>query len=139
MEKILVSACLLGIDCKYNGKNNENNKIIDLLNDYEVVPFCPEILGGMTTPRIPSEILDDKVINKNGDEVTDYFVKGANESLKMAKLFNIKKAVMKQKSPSCGFGKIYDGTFSGNVIEGNGTTTDLFLDNNIEVLTEDDI
>lgn len=139
MEKILVSACLLGIDCKYNGKNNENNKIIDLLNDYEVVPFCPEILGGMTTPRIPSEILDDKVINKNGDEVTDYFVKGANESLKMAKLFNIKKAVMKQKSPSCGFGKIYDGTFSGNVIEGNGITTDLFLDNNIEVLTEDDI
>lgn len=139
LEKILVSACLLGIDSKYNGDNNKNEKVLDLLNKYEVVPFCPEIMGGLSTPREPCEILGNKVITISGKDVTKNFIKGAKESLKLIKLYKIKKVVVKSKSPSCGYKKIYDGSFSNTLIEGNGITTDLLLKNNIEVLTEEDI
>ena len=139
MEKILVSACLLGINCKYNGKNNKNEKVLDYVKDKYVIPVCPEVFGGLSTPRIPSEINNNKIINKEGIDVTKYFVDGAKKTLKKAKTLNIKKAMLKQKSPSCGCGKIYDGTFSDNIIDGDGVTTKLLKENGIKVITEEEL
>ena len=139
MEKILVSACLLGINCKYDGDNNKNDKVLKYIKDKEVIPICPEIMGGLSTPRIPSEILNDKVINSEGLDVTHNFIKGANEVLYLAKLFNVKKALLKAKSPSCGIGEIYDGTFTHTKINGDGITTRLLKENDIEVITELDL
>ena len=139
MEKILVSACLLGIDVKYDGKNNKNDKVLEYIKDKEIIPICPEVMGGLSTPRIPSEIIGDKVINKDGKDVTNNFYKGAEEVLKLCKLFNIKKAILKKKSPSCGVGLIYDGTFTNNLVEGYGITAKILKENGIELLTEDDL
>lgn len=138
-EKILVSACLLGIDCKYSGGNNLNEKVLEYIKDYEVIPVCPEIMGGLSTPRPPSERIGDKVLNNQGTDVTNEYTKGALETLKLAKLFNVKKALLKAKSPSCGKGKIYDGTFTSTLIEGNGVTVDLLESNGIEVISEQDL
>lgn len=139
MEIILVSACLLGTNCKYNGKNNKNDKILEYIKDKYVIPICPEVFGGLSIPRIPSEIKDNSVINKEGIDVTKYFVNGSKKTLDIAKALDIKKAILKQKSPSCGCGKIYDGTFSGNIIDGDGITTRLLKENGIEVITEEDL
>ena len=136
MEKILVSACLLGTNCKYNGSSNKNDKVLEFIKDKEVIPICPEIMGGLSTPRTPSEIIGNKVITKEGLDVTNNYFKGAEEVLYLAKLFNIKKALLKSKSPSCGKNKIYDGTFSNNLIDGNGITTNLLINNGIEVINE---
>ena len=138
-EKILVSACLLGIDCKYSGGNNLNEKVLEYIKDYEVIPVCPEIMGGLSTPRPPSERVGDKVLNNQGTDVTNEYTKGALETLKLAKLFNVKKALLKAKSPSCGKGKIYDGTFTSTLIQGNGVTVDLLESNGIEVISEQDL
>ena len=138
-EKILVSACLLGIDCKYSGGNNLNEKVLEYIKDYEVIPVCPEIMGGLSTPRPPSERIGDKVLNNQGTDVTNEYTKGALETLKLAKLFNVKKALLKAKSPSCGKGKIYDGTFTSTLIQGNGVTVDLLESNGIEVISEQDL
>lgn len=138
-EKILVSACHLGINCKYSGGNNQNEKVIEYIKDKEVIPVCPEIMGGLSTPRPPSEIINDKVMNNLNQDVTQQYKKGAEETLKLAKLFNVKKALLKAKSPSCGKGYIYDGTFSSTLIEGNGITTKLLIENGIEVITEKDL
>ena len=134
-EKILVSMCLLGINCKYNGGNNLSEEVLEYIKDKEVYPICPEIMGGLKTPRNPSEIQGNKVINNIGEDVTQQYLKGAEETLKIAKLFNIKKAILKAKSPSCGNGKIYDGTFTSTLIEGDGITTKLLKENGIEVIT----
>lgn len=139
MERILVSACLLGIACRYDGKSKSNKNVLSLLDKYELVPICPEILGGLSTPRAPSEIKGEKVINKLGEDVTDNYKKGAEESLKIATIYNSRKAILKSKSPSCGCGKIYDGSFSKNLIDGDGITTKLFKENNIKVITEEEI
>ena len=138
MEKIIVSACLLGVNCKYNGGNNYNEKILEYLKDKQVIPICPEIMGGLPTPRIASEIKDNRVINKEKKDVTDNFKKGAEETLNLAKRLGVTKALLKSKSPSCGYKKIYDGTFSDNLIDGNGITTELLLKNNFEIITEKD-
>ena len=134
-EKILVSACLLGVNCKYNGGNNYDPKVEEFLKDYDPVLICPEQMGGLPTPRVPSEIKGDRVINKDGEDVTDKFVLGAEETLFIAKKYDIKKALLKAKSPSCGNGKIYDGTFSDTLIEGDGITTKLLKENGIEIIT----
>ena len=138
-EKILVSACLAGINCKYNGKNNENEKIIKLIKEKDVILICPEQLGGLKTPRTPAEIKNNKVINKEGIDVTEEYQTGAQEVLKIAQKFNIKTAILKSKSPSCGKGKIYDGTFSNKLIEGNGITAELLKKHGIKVISSDDI
>ena len=138
MERILVSACLLGLKVRYDGKEKANEELVEKLKNYDFVPVCPEIFGGLSTPRVPAEIIENKVINKEGIDVTSNYVRGAEEVLKLALKFNIKKAVLKSKSPSCGKGKIYDGTFSGNLIDGYGITAKLLMDNGIEVLSEDD-
>lgn len=136
--KIAVSSCLLGICCKYNGKSNYNEQIINLKEKFELIPICPEVLGGLTTPRVPSEIIGNKVINKEGIDVTNNYCLGARKALEILKTNNIDIAILKSKSPSCGKNKIYDGTFSNTLISGNGITTKLFLENNIKVYDEFD-
>ena len=137
-ERILVSACLLGINCKYDGNNNKNEKLIEYLKDKEIIPICPEQLGGLKTPRVPSEIVGDKVLTKDRQDVTKEYQKGAEESLYIAKLLGVKKAILKSKSPSCGNKKIYDGTFSKKAITGSGITAKLLKENGIEVFNEKD-
>lgn len=134
--KIAVSSCLLGICCKYNGKSNYNKEICELQKYYQLVPICPEVLGGLGIPRVPSEIVKDQVINQNGDNVTNNYIEGANKAYQILKENNIKVAILKSKSPSCGYKEIYDGTFSHALIEGNGVTTKLFLDNGIKIYNE---
>lgn len=138
-EKILVSACLAGINCKYNGKNNEHQKIIELIKNKDVILICPEQLGGLKTPRTPAERIKDKVITNDNIDVTKEYQKGAEEVLNLVKKFNIKTAILKSKSPSCGKGKIYDGTFSNTLIYGNGITTELLEKNGIKVISSDEL
>lgn len=138
-EKIIVSACLLGINCKYNGNNNKNENVLDYLKNKEVIPVCPEIYGGLSTPRTTSEIIGDKVITKDKRNVTKEYLKGAEETLYIAKLFNVKKALLKAKSPSCGNKEIYDGTFTGNKIKGIGITAKLLKENGLEIINENEI
>ena len=142
MEKVIVSACLIGENCKYNCKNNKNENIINFLKDKEVILVCPEVMGGLSTPRLKSEILanekDLKVINESNEDVTDYFVKGAIKSLKKAIENDVKLAVLKEKSPSCGFRKIYNGNFDGTKVDGSGVFARMLMENNIKILTEED-
>ena len=145
----LVSACLLGIKSTWDGKSKKDEKIIELSKKEILIPVCPEQLGGLPTPRIPQEIqgcsgekvLDGKckVKNKTGKDVTKQFIKGAKETLKIAKLFKVKEFIGKSKSPSCGCGEIYDGSFSGKLIKGDGVTTALLKRNGIRVITEKDL
>ena len=136
-KKIIVSACLLGDNCKYNGGNNLKQNIIDDLKDYTIIKICPEVFGGLPIPRIPAEIKGEKVINKEGIDVTTNYMKGAKIALELALKHNAKIAILKQKSPSCGVGKIYDGTFNGIIVDGFGMTSRLFKEYNIELYTED--
>ena len=136
---ILISGCLLGLKCRYDGKEKKLPEIEKLIEVYNLIPVCPEQLGGLPTPRIPAERVINKVVNQAGVDVTKEYQLGAEEALKIAKLYNCKKAILKEKSPSCGCGKIYDGTFSRNLIVGNGVTADLLLKNGIEVFGESEI
>jgi len=138
-EFIIVSECLAGINCRYDGKNNKNDKILEFIKDNNCILVCPEQLGGLSTPRIPAEILENKVINKNGEDVTENFIKGAKEALSIAQIYNCKTAILKAESPSCGSKMIYDGTHTGNLINGMGITTKLFVNNGIEVKNEYEI
>jgi len=135
---ILVSACLAGINCRYDGLNNYNPRIAELVRNGEALLVCPEQLGGLSTPRSAAEICNGKVINLSGKDVSDFFSRGAIETLQIAKLINCKTAILKQRSPSCGYGEIYDGTHSGKIIKGNGITAQLLLKNGIKLKTEDD-
>jgi len=146
----LISACLLGVKCAWDGKDNyKNDKAIELLNFETLIPVCPEQLGGLKTPRVPQEIqggtgedvLDKKckVLNKDGEDVTQEFITGAEETLKIARLFHIEEFIGKSNSPSCGCGQIYDGTFSQKLIQGDGVTTALLKRNGIRVITEEDL
>jgi len=146
----LISACLLGIKCAWDGKDiYQSEKAIELLNSEVLIPVCPEQLGGLKTPRAPQEIqggtgedvLDKKckVLNSSGEDVTQEFITGAEEALKIAKLFHIKEFIGKSKSPSCGCGRIYDGTFSQKLIAGDGVTTALLKRNSIRAITEKDL
>ena len=132
---ILVSACLLGVACRYDGKSKEVERIKKLLSKYNLIPICPEQLG-FPHLEFPSERCGDKVINSQMEDVTLQYKKGAEEALRLAKIFNCSIAILKAKSPSCGCGQIYDGSFSKTLITGNGTTTELFLKNGIKVFTE---
>ena len=140
---IFVSACLAGINCKYNGGNNYDERILKLVKEGKAIPVCPEQLGGLPTPRIPSEVktIDGKryVFNTNGEDVTQNFAKGAEEVLALAKQLNIKKAILKSRSPSCGKGKIYNGNFNKELVDGNGITAQMLIDNGIEVISSDEI
>lgn len=139
MFKILVSACLLGENCKYNGGNNYTKDVENLKEHFEIVPICPECLGNLPIPREPSEIYGDRVVSKLGEDVTDEFLAGAEAALYVAKECNCVAAVLKERSPSCGFGKIYDGSFTGAVIDGNGITANLLFENDIQIFGESNI
>ncbi len=133
------SACLLGINCRYDGVEKSNQKVLDLAKKEILIPICPEQLGGLSTPREPAEQQGEKVVTKTGKDVTDNFVKGAQQALILAKIYNVKEAILKQKSPSCGCGKIYDGTFRKKLIKGDGVTTALLKKSGISVISEEDL
>ncbi len=138
-KTILCSACLMGVSCRYDGKAKTNEKALKLLEDHHVVLVCPEQLGGLPTPRPPAEITNNMVVNKNGEDVTLQFSRGADEVLNIAKLVGAKDAVLKSNSPSCGSLHLYDGTFTGTLTEGDGVTASLLKKNGIRVVSENDL
>jgi len=145
----LISACQLGIKCRWDNKDSKKEKAIELLKSEILIPVCPEQLGGLKTPRPRQEIqggtgedvLDkkSKVINEIGEDVTEQFIKGAEETLKIANLFQVKEFIGKSFSPSCGCGKIYDGTFSTKLNNGDGVTTALLKRSGIKIIREEDL
>ena len=135
-EPLLISACLLGTACRYDGKSQKHPQIDKLLARYHVVPVCPEQLGGLPTPRSASERQGELVISKNGADVTAEYRRGAEQTLQLARLFGTELAVLKARSPSCGSGRIYDGAFSGQLVDGDGVTAELLKANGIQVLDE---
>ncbi len=140
MPKVRIcSACLLGVNCRYNGKCKPCEKVIGLAKKEILIPVCPEILGGQPTPRPNAEIKDgkDKVFEPDGTDVTEFFEKGAEEVLKIAKLYNRCEAILKQRSPSCGSGQLKQ--MDGSIIKGDGITTRLLKKNGIKVISEEDL
>ncbi len=135
----LCSACLLGIKCRYDGKSKPSRKVLDLAKKEILVPVCPEQLGGLPTPRTPSEQKGNRVFSKTHKDVTENFVRGAVAVLKIAQIMGIKEAILKQRSPSCGCGQIYDGSFSGRIIVGDGVTTKLLKKIRIKVMSEEEL
>ena len=136
---ILVSGCLLGVNCKYNGGNNDNAAVHKFLEGKEYVIFCPERASGLPAPRLPSEIRGGKVYSKAGDDVTAEFTAGAEKALAFCKTHGVTQAILKARSPSCGVHAVYDGTFTGKVIPGMGVTAKLLAENGIELMDEEDI
>lgn len=139
MEKILISACLLGLKCRYDGRDNLHPLIEALKLKFTLIPICPEVEGGLKIPRIASEMVGDKVMNKIGEDNTEFFARGATIALEKAQASGAKIAILKTKSPSCGRDHIYDGTFSSTLIDGDGYTVRLFKQAGIRVLTEHEI
>lgn len=139
MEKILVSKCLLGENCRYKGDSNFCEKAVKLREKYVLIPICPEQDGGLPTPRDPAERIGSRVITCNGNDVTAEYTRGAELALKLAMENNVKLAVLKARSPSCGSGSIYDGTFTGKKVQGDGVTAELLKCNGIIVLSEEEI
>ena len=137
-KKYVVSACLLGQKCKYNGESNYNERLDYFQDQSLVVPICPEVMSGLPTPRPPAEIKDNFVINNMGEDVTQYYIDGAQKTLSICKQLNIKKAILKERSPSCGYKQIYDGSFTHTLINGSGVTAQLLKQNGIKVYTEED-
>ena len=139
---IFVSGCLVGINCKYDGGNNYDERIFNLVKEGKAIPICPEQLGGLKTPRNPAEIQEKdglrKVVTCEDEDVTNEYIRGAEEVLKLAKELDIKEAILQPRSPSCGRGLIYDGTFSKKKIDGNGMTADLLIKNGIDVYMPDE-
>ena len=137
--KILVSACLLGKNCKYNGGNNLNQNVLDFIEGHEVIGVCPEQLGGLATPRLPAEIVEGVVTNKEGVSVDAEFRKGAQEALAAALENKVDLAILQSRSPSCGVKEIYDGSFSGKKIKGQGEFAKLLSAHGIKVLDAEDV
>lgn len=137
--KILVSACLLGENCKYSGGNNKNDKVIALGKKHKLIPICPECFAQLPIPRPPAEIVGTKVFNKLGEDITEQFKDGAEKALYVAEEAGCQTAVLKERSPSCGFGEIYDGSFTGKTIRGNGITAQLLYDNGITIYGESNV
>ena len=135
-DKILISACLAGCKCRYDGGSEEVDYIVELTNNEKVVLVCPEQLGEMSTPRAPSERKEGKVVSIDGADVTEQFILGATRALVCAQENEIELAIMKADSPSCGYGKIYDGNFDGTLIAGNGVTVELLMENGITIMNE---
>ena len=142
-KKFLVSACLAGENCRYDGGNCYNKKIMDFLENREYISVCPEELGGLKTPRTPAEIIKKKdlkterrVINKEGVDVTDLFEEGAGKTLEIIRSNAIKTAILQDRSPSCGSRFIYSGDFSGKLVKGTGVTAALLISNGVTVFDE---
>ena len=138
-QNILVSACLLGECCRYDGKSKPCERVITLSNTYNLIPICPEVMGGLPTPRIPSEICGELVLMKDGRNVTQNYNSGAQKALEIAIENACTVAILKEKSPSCGSSLIHNGLFDGGLVEGDGITTQLLKKNGIRVLGESEI
>lgn len=137
--RILISACLLGNCCRYDGASKEHPQILELAKHHELVPVCPEQMGGLTTPRPPAERRGDRVVTREGTDVTAQYCRGAEETLRLCQLLGCQAAVLKERSPSCGHGEVYDGTFSGTLIPGDGVTAQLLTAHGIPVFGESQI
>jgi len=140
-EKVLISACLAGINCKFNGENNllDSGILDEISKKYHLLFVCPEVFGGLSTPREPAEMKGGLVVTKTAKDVSENFKFGAEICLKIAKLNGCKKAILKARSPSCGSGQIYDGSFSKKLIFGDGVAAKLLKENEILVFSEDEI
>lgn len=139
MEKIIVSECLLGVPCRYDGKSKPVASVIELKSKYELIPVCAEVMGGLPTPRIGAEIVGSRVLRKDGVDVTRQYNDGAEAILRIAKQHGCKIAILKSKSPSCGKGKIYDGSFTRTLKDGNGILAEKLIKNGITVFDETEI
>ena len=128
--RIVVSACLLGENCKYSGGNNENKAVLNFVKDHELIPVCPEVLGGLPVPRMPAEIVNGVVRCRDGRSVDDAFRSGAAKA---------DLAILQSRSPSCGVKAVYDGTFSGKIIQGEGVFAELLRENGIRAIDAADI
>ena len=137
--KILISACLLGARCRYDGASKEHPEVLKLAERHTLVPVCPEQLGGLPTPRTPSERQGDAVCTRDGTNVTEAYRRGAEEALRLCRMLGCQAAVLKERSPSCGCGEIYDGTFTGTLITGDGVTAELLKANGIPVYGESQV
>ena len=137
--RIMVSACLLGENCKYSGGNNRHEKVLEYIKGHEVIPICPEVMGGLPTPRPPAEIVHGEVINRLGVSVDREYRLGAEKALKLAREKQIDLAILQPRSPSCGTKEIYDGTFSGKRIPGMGVTAALLKEKGFPVLGADEL
>ena len=129
----------MGASCRYDGKAKPVKKVIALKEKYNLIPVCAEIMGGLPTPRIPCEIKNGRAVNQNGEDKTAEYVRGAEEVLRLARLFGCDTAVLKARSPSCGNGEIYDGSFSGRLISGDGICAELLKANGIKIFNETQI
>ena len=140
MKKLIISACLLGEFCRYDAKSKPCEQVGKLKKDYELIAICPECMGGLPTPRPPAEVQKDgRVINREGRDVTAYYRAGAEAVLQIAKEQNCSLALLKEKSPACGKGKIYDGSFTKTLKNGNGVCAELLLQNGVSVFGESEI
>ena len=131
---ILVSACLLGIQCRYDGTGGACEALAELRDVHHLIPVCPEVYGGLPTPRIPAERVGDRVVTKDGRDVTEQYEKGAGEALRLAAYFGCETAILKEKSPACGYGRIHDGSFCGRMTDGSGVLAQLLREHGIRVI-----
>lgn len=138
LMKIAVSACLLGENCKYNGGNNYSSTLVKILESHQVIPICPEALGGLPSPRDPAEIVGSEVLTKDGRSVDKEFRRGAEKALEIVKEFGADLVVLQARSPSCGVGKVYDGSFSGKLIKGDGIFVKALKKEEIKALNLED-
>ena len=132
--KIMVSACLMGRNCKYNGGNNLNKKVMELSKGNEIIQVCPEEMGGLATPRVPSEIVNGRAMARDGHDVDSEFRSGAEKCLEIAEREKPDLIVLQSRSPSCGVNEIYDGTFTGSLIPGQGITAKLLMQHGVHVI-----
>lgn len=133
---VLISACLLGMGCRYDGGGKLLDGLGDLTDWVHLIPVCPEIYGGLKTPREPAERKGNRIFTKSGKEVTDEYYKGAQEILRLSQFFHCSAAILKERSPSCGYGEIYDGSFGGKLVDGKGVAAELLWENGITVFGE---
>ena len=136
---ILISACLMGVNCRYNGERISMEGLNALMAKHTLIPVCPEVLGGLPTPREPSEIRCGQVFSRSGSDVTEHYRRGAEETLRLARLYHCQCAILKARSPACGFGLVYDGFFSGRLVAGNGICADLLATAGLTIYNESQI
>ena len=136
---ILVSACLLGVECRYDGRGVLMSQAEELLSRHHLIPVCPEIMGGLATPRTPAERTGSGVVTRDGEDVTAAYEKGAGEVLKLAQLYGCQAAILKERSPSCGSGQVYDGTFTGTLTQGDGVCAACLKEHGIRVYGESQV
>lgn len=137
--KILVSKCLLGENCRYKGDNCKNDKVLALAREHELIGVCPEVMGGLSTPRLPAERVGENVVAADGTDVTAAYAAGAEQALAIAEREGVAYCILKSKSPSCGKGMIYDGTFTGALTEGDGVAAALLMRHGFRVLDENEL